>query len=171
MPHLKERFGIPLSTFDIVPHEYHHIRRAAVSPYFARQKIIDFAPYIQARVDKLCTILLTKYKGTSTVITLNEAWGALATDSLTWYTFAKSYDFLDYPGFVAPFTSAIRELAYSIHVSTHFPWFLALLKSIPESYVAILNPPMKAVFEFHGVSSLSTSVPSRHIHSLTNTRN
>jgi len=109
MPHLKHRFGIPQSTFDLVEHEHHQKRRAAVGPFFARQKVVDFSPYIQSRVNKLCTILENEYKGTPNVVCLNEAWGALAADALTWYTFATSYGFLDYPGFIAPFTTAIRN--------------------------------------------------------------
>ncbi|KAF2259791.1 cytochrome protein [Lojkania enalia] len=149
MPHLMHRFNIPLSTFDVVEHDHHHRRRAIVAPFFTRQKVIDFSPYVTTRIEKLCKILETQYKGTGKVVILNEAWGALVTDALTWYTSALSYDFLDYPGFQAPFTTAIRNLAYSIPVSTHFPWFVAIMKALPESLIAVLDPQMKAVFDFH----------------------
>ena len=154
MPYLMHRFGIPRSTFDVVDHDEHHRRRAAVSPFFARQKIVNFTPYIQTRVEKLCAILEDDYGGKSKVVSLNEAWAALVTDALTWYTTAISYDMLDYPSFETPFTAAITKLAYAIHVSTHFPGFLKSMQSLPESFVSLLNPALKAVFEFHGVRIL-----------------
>ncbi|KAF2119258.1 cytochrome P450 [Lophiotrema nucula] len=150
MPHLKERFGIPLSTFDVIEHEHHHRRRAAVGPFFTRQKVIDFSPYITTRVAKLCAILEADYKSTGKIVTLNEAFGALVSDALTWYTYALSYNFLEYPDFKAPFTTAIRNLAYAIPMSTQFPWFVAVMKMLPEKWIGILDPQMKAVFEFHG---------------------
>ncbi|KAH7032190.1 cytochrome protein [Macrophomina phaseolina] len=150
MPYLAHRFNIAQSTFDVVSHANHQRRRAAVAPFFSRQKILEFSPYIQSRVDRLCSIFQQQYAGTDKVICLNEAWGALAADSLTWYTQAMSYDFIEYPNFVAPFTTAIKNLAYSLHVTTHFPIVLRTLNALPQSLLESLNPEMGAVFRFHG---------------------
>ena len=48
-----------------------------------------------------------EYKGTGKVVLLTEAWAALTMDIITYYSFALSYDFLDYPDFIAPFTQSI----------------------------------------------------------------
>jgi len=156
MTYLQERFGIPLSNFDTIDHDLHHRRRTAVSPFFTRKKVAEFSPYIRGRVERLCTILGTNYKDTGNVLYAKEAWGALVTDCLTWYTYALSYDFLEYPNFRAPFTSAIQEIALALPWIQHFPWLAKCLRMAPEWLVGILNPSLKAILEFHAVSALLT---------------
>ena len=62
------------------------------------------------------------------MITLNDAGAAFAADVIVHYNFAWDYSFLTYSDLVAPFTESIKELALSIHVAEHFPWFLSLLQ-------------------------------------------
>lgn len=147
----KYRFGVPSATVDTIPHDHHHRRRAAISPFFSRQRILDYSPYIQARVDKLCTRLTKEYSGTSKVVCLNDVWATLTSDVINYYLFGLSYNFQDYPDFVAPFTTSIKHLAYSVHVMGHFPWFLSLLQSVPDALVGILNPAMRPVFKYQAV--------------------
>ena len=149
---LKYRFGLPLSSFDTIHHDHHHLRRSAIGPYFSRLKINEFSPYIQSLAHRLCDKLNGEYGGKNQVVNLNEAYAAFVSDAITWYTFAFSYNFLDFPDFITPFTTSIRKLAMSLHVAGHFPWFLTLLQSVPDSVVSILNPTMVPVFQFHGVS-------------------
>jgi hypothetical protein len=151
MPHLSHRLGHPKATVDAIEHDYHRRRRAAVAPFFTRQKIIDFSPYTGSRINKLRTIFETQYKGTGKVVCLNEVWGAYVTDVLTWYIYALSYDFLDYPGFEAPFTTAIHNLLYSIPFATSFPTLAKWLQKLPEWMLVSLDPTMKPVFKFRHV--------------------
>lgn len=122
-----------------------------MNPFFSRQRILQYAPYAQSRVQRLCTRLETEYKGTSKVFCFNDAWASLTTDVINYYSFAMSYDFQDYPDFVAPFTKSIKLLAQSLHLVGHFPWILTLLQSLPDSVVGVLNPAMVPVFQFQGV--------------------
>ncbi|MCJ1396150.1 hypothetical protein MMC18_009039 [Xylographa bjoerkii] len=152
---LKYRFGLPLSSFDTIDHDHHHRRRGAIALHFSRQKVIDFSPYIQSLADKLSKRLTVEYGGTLKVVNLNEAYAAFVSDAITYYTFAFSYNFLDYPDFVTPFTTSIRKLALSLHMAGHFPWLLKLLQTLPDTALATLNPMMKPVFDFHNVSATS----------------
>ena len=149
--HLRYRFGLLLSTFDTIDHHHHQRRRAALAQFFSKQKVADFSPYIQQCADKLCDRLQREYSGKGKVICLNDAWAAFVSDPITYYTFGFSYDFLNYPDFVAPFTTSIRKLALSLHVASHFPWFLTSMQSLPEKWLAIINPDMVPVFQFHGI--------------------
>ena len=124
----------------------------ALNPYFSKRQINDFSPHIQQCAEKLCNRLLREYKGTSKVVTLNDAWAVYATDIILFYSFAWSYDFLDYPDFIAPFTTSIKELANFVHIAGHFPWFLTLLQSLPDSALGIINPAIIPVFQFQNVS-------------------
>ena len=152
---LRFRFGLPLSSFDTVPHEHHRRRREAIAQYFSRQKVNNYASEIQRLATKLCDRLVSEYATTSKVVNLNEAYAAFVSDAITYYTFAFSYDFLDFPDFITPFTTSIRKLAMSLHTAGHFPWILTLLQLAPNSVVGILNPMMKPVFEFHEVLRIS----------------
>ena len=124
----------------------------ALNPYFSKRQIIEFSPYIQRCAEKLCNRLLREYKDTGKVVSLNDAWSVYATDIIFFYSFAWSYDFLDYPDFVAPFTTSMKEVAKSLHVAGHFPWLLSLLQSLPDSVVRIVNPAIVPVFQFQNVS-------------------
>ena len=145
------RFGAPLATVDTIHYDHHHHRRAALNPFFSRQRILDYGPYVQSRVDKLCSRLTSEYSGTSKIICLNDAWATLTADVVNYYCFELSYEFQDYPDFVAPFTTSVKNLAYSVHPMGHFPWLLSLLQSIPDAMVGILSPTMRPVFKFQAV--------------------
>ncbi|KAL8646419.1 MAG: hypothetical protein Q9226_006866, partial [Calogaya cf. arnoldii] len=146
--HLRYRFGTPTASFDTTEHSHHAQRRSAMNPFFSRQRILQYSPYAAGRVERLCKRLETEYKGTSKVFCFNDAWASLTTDVINYYSFAISYDFQDYPDFVAPFTKSIKLLAHSLHMVGHFPWFLTLLQSLPDPVVGILNPAMVPVFQF-----------------------
>ena len=151
--HLKYRFGTPTASFDTTDHAHHAHRRSALNPFFSRQRILNYAPYAQSRVERLCKRLEDEYKGQSKVFCFNDAWASLTTDVINYYSFAMSYDFQDYPDFVAPFTKSIKLLAQSLHLVGHFPWVLSILQSLPDSVVGILNPAMVPVFQFQKVSA------------------
>lgn len=143
---------MPTSTFDTTEHDHHTRRRAALGSFFSKQKVADFSFYIQQNADRVCNRLQNEYSGRGKVVSLNEAWGAFVADDISYYAFGFSYDFLGLPDFIAPFTSSIRKLALSLHIAASFPWFVALMQSLSERLVAIINPDMIPVFEFHGVS-------------------
>ncbi|KAH8749227.1 cytochrome P450 [Diaporthe sp. PMI_573] len=145
------RFGLPLSTFDVIHHDQHRYRRQAIAPPFSRKRVLEYEPSIQKYVNRMCDRILGDYRGTQRPVCLDEAYAALTSDVINDHSFGISYDFLEYPDFRTPFTTSIRKLAMSLHVSGHFPWFLSLMQSLPESVLAIINPDMKPVFEFHGV--------------------
>ncbi|KAJ6443714.1 Polyketide synthase [Purpureocillium lavendulum] len=146
---LRYRFGLHLSSFDTIDHAHHHLRRSAVSPFFARQKVIDFSPRIQEMADRMVARLATEFGGRVKAVNMNEAYAAFVSDAINYYTFAISYNFLDYPEFVTPFTTSIRKLAMSLHTAGHFPWILTIMQAVPESVVQLLNPLMVPVFQFH----------------------
>ncbi|RYP09745.1 hypothetical protein DL764_001080 [Monosporascus ibericus] len=148
---LRYRFGLHLSSFDTIDHDNHHMRRSAIFPFFARQKVIAFSPQIQAMADQMVNRLATEFGNRAKAVNMNELYAAFVSDAINYYTFAISYNFLDYPDFVTPFTTSIRKLAMSLHTAAHFPWFLTILQTVPESVVQVLNPLMVPVFQFHNI--------------------
>ena len=151
LPKFENRAGLRNAAVNTVKHDLHHGRRMALKSYFSKREINDFAPHIQLCVDRLCARLLGEYKGTSKVVTLNDAWTSFATDIVIFYAFAWSYDTLEHPDFVNPFTKALSNMVDSIHWIAHFPLMMTFLQSVPESVVGLINPAMKSVFQFHNV--------------------
>lgn len=96
----------------------------------------------------MADILLSEYAGKGKAANMNEAFGAYTADAITWYAMAHPFDYLRYPDFVAPYTSAIVKLAKSVHAAVHFPWLLTLMQTLPDSVVRMINPPMGDIFDF-----------------------
>lgn len=148
----KYRFGEPTSMLATVEHDLHHRRRVALNPYFSKRQIKDFSGHIQTCAERLCHRLANEYRGTSRVVTLNNVWAAFSADIVIFYTFAFSYDFIEYPDFVAPFTTSLIELTNSAHFAAHFPWLLTFLQTMPDAVLGVVNPAMRPVFQFLNVS-------------------
>lgn len=163
------RFGLPLSTFDAITHDEHRYRRQAIAPPFSRKRVLELEGSITKYVQKMADRIQNEYRGKDRPVALDEAYAALTSDVINQYSFGMTYNFLEYPDFKTPFTSSIRDLALSLHVSGHFPWFLSLMQSLPESVLAVVNPAMKPVFEFHGaIRSQIKKIMSDHKISATN---
>ena len=149
LPWQKERFNCQKSTNEATTHEEHSRRRAALSPFFSRQKILAYTPYIASRIDKLCTILESDYKGTAKPVTLNNLFGAYATDALTWYIMALDYKMLEQPEFKSSFSAGVHKLVYTTHVANSFPWFMKAVRAMPEAIVGWCDPDLQGAFDFH----------------------
>ncbi|KAG8529623.1 uncharacterized protein KY384_005103 [Bacidia gigantensis] len=143
-----DRFGIPLSTHGTAQHELHHKRRMAINPYFSKKSINELVPQIQDRMTTLLNHLRKDYEDKDKVLSLTDMWASFAAENIFAYTFAWSYNFLDSLDEKNPFLESNRELAQTVHVTGHYPQFLKFMQSIPESWVAVLNPSMKAIFDF-----------------------
>lgn len=146
------RLGIPGSTHFAVEKELHQKRRAALTSYFSRRQVLNFTPYIQKRVDQLCHRLNNEYKGTIKAIKMDDVFAAFAGDNITYYSFARSYDFLNYPDFVTPFATALEKLFDIAQICAHFPWLIPFMESLPKSVSAAIQPSIIPFFDYRSVS-------------------
>ena len=92
---------------------------------------------------------------------LNDCFAAFTFDIITYYSFSRCFDYLEYPDFKAPFLNAAVEIASTVHTMGQFPWILSTLQSLPQWLSVLLNPPMRAIFAFHEVDvhESTNSVP------------
>ena len=150
----RDRLGLREGVQSTVEHDLHHHRRMALNPYFSKQQINKFSPYLQDCATRLCDRLIREYKGTSRVVKMNDAWAAFATDIIMYYSFGWTYDCSYSPDFVAPFTTSIKQLALGVHVATHFPWLVKACMCIPQSIFVILSPAARPVFQLKDVIPL-----------------
>lgn len=68
--------------------ETHKIRRSALAPFFAPNKIRGHGPFMQGLVDTISYRLRTQYSGKGRVLTLNDVFGCLSGDVITNLAFA-----------------------------------------------------------------------------------
>lgn len=136
---------LPGSAYATVDHDLHRIRRAAQNPYFSKRQILNFSPYIQSRIDKLVGRLSNEYSNRKKILSLSHAYSSFSCDIVMEYSFAKGHDFLSSPDFFSPFPEYLRDFQGTVHVLTHFPWMLPVLKALPYS---ILPPGILAMANF-----------------------
>ncbi|MCJ1462496.1 hypothetical protein MMC07_001098 [Pseudocyphellaria aurata] len=79
---------------------------------------------------------------------MDYAFATFATDIITYYVFARSYDFLNYPDFVAPFTTVFEKLSDSSQICAHFPWLVSLMASLPKAVAAFVRPSVVPYLDF-----------------------
>ena len=130
----------------------HRARRAALAPFFSKQRIASISKFISSKAHRLCNRLDEEFKGGSEPVTLSNCFTAFTFDIVTFYAFARSFDYMEHEAFTGPFTNAAKALATTLHTMGHFPWLLAVLQSLPQRLSMALDSNMGAVFAFHGVS-------------------
>lgn len=146
------RLGNPGSMHSTPEKDLHHKRKASLTSYFSRRQVLKFTPYIQKCVNKLCRRINTEYKGTSKVLSLDDAFAAYTADNITYYAFARSYDFLDYSDSTEPFIRAIEKLSDSMQIFAYFPWLIPFIESLPTSVSTALKPSLVPFIHYREVS-------------------
>ncbi|KEF50879.1 uncharacterized protein A1O9_13069, partial [Exophiala aquamarina CBS 119918] len=122
-----------------VPHELHRSRRAAISPFFSKRSVSNLESVITGLAERLC-LRLSSYSGTGLPVVLNDAFSCFATDVITEYAFARSYDFLQNPNFLPNLRLSLQGLMVSVHYVKHFPWILGIMDLLPFTVVEWVDP-------------------------------
>ncbi|KAJ5691755.1 hypothetical protein N7462_001178 [Penicillium macrosclerotiorum] len=147
--HLQYRFNNETGTFPTPKHEIHRRRRAAVNPFFSKQRIADVSWIMQEQLNTLCARIRNEYQGTDQILRLDWMWGCITSDSIVRYCFDQSYGFLDAPDFKSAFMQAMVNLFDGIHLVTQFPFVVTILNALPEHLLALIQPGMKYVHDFN----------------------
>lgn len=162
----QHRFNMGYSAFATPENDIHKRRRMAIAPFFAKRKILTYGPFIQGRIDRICERIRDEYAGKHRVLVLGDVFGSLTSDVITNLAFAKSYSFIEMPNFQSELGTAIKDMVYTTHWTTQFPWLVPMMNAIPNSVVGFLPPIFKTVLEFRGVSLLDAA---RQSHKVLNT--
>lgn len=130
-----------------VDHDHHRYRRNILSGFFSKRSVNDLSPVVEEKVAKLMARFAAACQAGS-VLRLDDAFSALASDVITQYSFGKSWDFLDDANFRRDIRSAITETANMIHINRFFPLFARVLRLVPKSLIVRIQPGKLSVFEF-----------------------
>lgn len=147
-------YSVPDSMVGTVDHDRHRYRRNILSGFFSKKSVNELSPVVEPKVLKLMARFATAYQQ-GTIVHIDDAFSALASDVITQYSFGKSWDFLDDKHFRRDIRSAITETSNVIHVNRFFPVYARILRMVPQSWIITLQPGkvsllrfMKSIFEY-----------------------
>jgi cytochrome P450 len=130
-----------------VAHDHHRYRRNILSGYFSKRSVNDLSPVIEDKVKQLMERFAFAQRAGS-IVRLDDAFSALASDVITKYSFGKSWDFLEDEHFRRDIRSAITETSNMIHINRFFPIISKMIRLIPKSLVVKVQPGRASLIEF-----------------------
>jgi hypothetical protein len=123
---------------------------------FSKRQISNIQSIIQERVDALANVLVDYHKADK-VVQLDIGFTAFSGDIIGEFAFAKKFAAIESPNFVDTFHEAFRAAVQGSHIAVHLPWVFPLMKSLPDSVVAKMNPPMTKLLNLQKVRSNDSS--------------
>jgi hypothetical protein len=145
------RFNMPHATFSTADSEQHRRRRAAIAPFFSKNKVREQNGLIQDVVNRVSYRLSTEYSGTTKVLNLMQMWGCITSDVITELVFARPKNFVDSPGLRSEFSNSLSDMVYTTHWMTHFDWLRVIMNALPNWFVKAVAKPFKSVIEYREV--------------------
>ncbi|KAK0654873.1 cytochrome P450 [Cercophora newfieldiana] len=142
--------GADGSGFSTVPHDLHRLRRGAISPFFSVRSVTNLEPLIKSKIEKLSARFVQLAK-TQEVVRLDAAFMALTMDVICDYAFAKDRCYLDQPDFELRWKQTIIGAFEGGALGRQFPWMLPLMKKLPPSFVAAMNPAVGNLLYWQGL--------------------
>ena len=106
--------------------------------------VTHLEPLIQQKVFKLRG-RLQAFRKSGAPVDLRLAYMSLATDVVSEYAMARSYNFLDDPGFAAKAREVTVKQTRVGHLARHFPWMIPLMRMLRDVLVSRINPGMSAL--------------------------
>ncbi|MCJ1476010.1 hypothetical protein MMC13_004674 [Lambiella insularis] len=146
-PYYVNQFDNPGAGFSTIDHDLHRLRRAAINPFFSKQKVAQLQPVIQKLADKLCK-KLESIRGTDEVVPIECAFDAFTMDVITEYSLDKNFGYLDQPGWSSDFRELERALGELGYVQKLFPPLLEIMNALPNWLVLWMNPRFKLLLDF-----------------------
>jgi len=146
-PFYVNSFGNTVSGFATVDHDLHRMRRAAINPFFSKQKVMQLQPVIQRLADKLCA-KFEKCRGTDEVIPFECAFDAFTMDVITEYSLDTSFGYLDHPGWSSDFRELERAFGEMGYMQKMFPPLISIMQSLPDRLVIWMDPKSKLLLDF-----------------------
>ena len=151
-PYTAHQFANPGSIVGTLDHDIHRKRRAAVLPFFSKQKIYALEPVITSMVDKFCE-KVEEYRKSGDVMALRHGFHCFAADVIADYCFAESGGLLDKPGFALSNMQHHQHGLKSGLRARYFPsWYMPVVRGAPEWITQSVDPAAKHFEVWHRVS-------------------
>ncbi|ROT38151.1 putative cytochrome P450 [Sodiomyces alkalinus F11] len=144
----KYRFGIPDATFSTTHAELHRERRAALAPFFSKQRIRSLNPRISETTDRISHRLATEYAGSGRVLNVGDMWSSMTIDVTSELAFSRSVNCSDAPEFKSPLSVGMQTIIWAGHWNAHFKILVDLMGWIPDGILGTVLPPFKPILDF-----------------------
>lgn len=152
------RFGIPNATFSTPKAEQHQERRAALNPFFSKQRIRSLHHGLTEIVERISFRFATEYAGTGKVVNFNDVWSSMTMDTVTALAFGRSTTCSAAADFESPLAKGVQALAWYAHWNTHFSIFNDMMRLVPVPIMLRLMPHVKPIVEFTTVSLIKSTL-------------
>lgn len=136
-----EPLGNSASMHGTVDHDIHRMRRAALNPFFSKQRISTATSSIQTQIGKLSS-RLDGFVVSGKVANIGAAYSALTMDIVTDYILEKSYGNLDCEDFNFDFVTTINNQGGVWRVGKHLRWFSKFFFKAPLWAIRIISPSL-----------------------------
>jgi cytochrome P450 len=146
------RFGVPFSLMATASGQVHKVRRAAVSPLFAKARVRDtYSVLVQASLNRISQRLDEEWKGKQgsegAVLNVLDMLKCFTADIIMDLMFTEPKNFWQAPGFHVDYLQAVDALARWGHITYHFGFVNQILNSLPDWLVERIFPPFRPVIE------------------------
>ena len=147
------RFGNDTSVLTTAPDALHRVRRNALNPFFSRKRIIDLQGIIREKLNIFLS-RVQQAKKSGDPITISRGYMAFAEDVIMQYTFAHDYDHLQTPGWNPILHDPFVAVSITGNLALQLPWLPKVLNSLPQAWLAKLEPLYALIFKMQNVSTL-----------------
>ena len=134
-----EPLGNSASMHGTMDHDIHRMRRAALNPFFSKQRILTATSSIQTQIEKLSS-RLDRFVDSGKVVHIGAAYSALTMDVVTDYVLEKSYGNLDHEDFNSDFVTTINNQGTIWRVGKHVRLLSKLFFKAPLWAIRIISP-------------------------------
>ncbi|KAL4874373.1 cytochrome P450 [Aspergillus karnatakaensis] len=129
-PVFQSQFNVMMSSISAIEAETHRARRSLFERSFSKRAVQNIEGFINGHIDKLIYHLTNAAKGQS-VVRLDTAFAALASDLIHEYLYGFNPGNLDIEGFNSHVRDAINGLFEGAHLLYFFPFLHAIMDSMP----------------------------------------
>lgn len=148
--YMTQAFGLNEAAFSTNDHYHHRMRRAAIAPFFSKQRVLGLQSLIRRHVSKLCT-RFDEYRVSGRPLPTLEAFSCLTADIIIEYSMGVQQRYLDDPDFAPLYTQAVKKSAMLGVYAKHLPWLYPLATAL-QHWLGKLNPEYGAIFEFRNLN-------------------
>ena len=153
-PYNTLHFANPYSSLGTIEHDLHRKRRAALIPFFSKQKVYDLEPVIKSTIDRLCN-KLQEYVDSGQPLNLYHAYKCFAVDVITEYCFAENEGLLEKPDFSLILWREYQQGVKSGLKARYLPsWYIPIFRGAPNWIRTTVDPAAKHFEIWHRVCSL-----------------
>lgn len=155
-PAFYHAFGTDKATFTTPSNEAHRVKRAALSPFFSRKRVLELEDVVQAKALKLqarirSALTRNNDRNDGGYIDLHHGFRAISVDVITDYAFDNCYGFLDRADFGVEFFNMIRDFGPGFWFFQQFPALQPIAFGLPFWLVRMVGGPLKRMMMLQNV--------------------